>query len=202
MSSIPSNRSAWEGRDEEEGERGDGGVGKDVNQVGRHHWYSTKMHLFVGNYFLIPFGKSVPLLFEQFFLPQSLPWVSPLELPPVFCLRYFWLSTKKNRNFFARFQPLSSPCLRGNLPFFIHNHLFRLQIMATSQLVEQSLHPLNVSLPLVFYSFFCPHWLIPPCKLVWSVRQTKRGDCNNCLGGKCSESISIYKNKQGSRKDL
>ena len=58
MSSIPSNRSAWEGRDEEEGERGDGGVGKDVNQVGRHHWYSTKMHLFGGNYFLIPFAKS------------------------------------------------------------------------------------------------------------------------------------------------
>ena len=58
MSSIPSNRSAWEGRDEEEGERGDGGGGKDVHQVGGHHWYSTKMHLFVGNYFLIPFGKS------------------------------------------------------------------------------------------------------------------------------------------------
>ena len=53
-----------------------------------------------------------------------------------------------------------------------------------------------------FLFIFCPHWQIPPCKLVWSVRQTKRGDCNNCLGGKCSETISIYKNKQGSRKDL
>ena len=157
MSSIPSNRSAWEGRDEEEGERGDGGGGKDVNKVGGHHWHSTKMHLFVGfiSSFIFVNMCYNPSLFEHLFLPQYLPWGSPLELPPIFCPQDFWLSTKKNRNFSPRFQLVSSPCLRDIVPFFnqMRHHLFRLQIMATSQLVEHTLHPLSVSLPLVFQFF-------------------------------------------------